>query len=174
MYRPAAWTTAAFVVASAGCASIKAKRAREEYLESRLDSVRYQQPLDEVWPEVQKVLAANSYPLVGKDAEAVGEEHIVLYSLFSPAKETEPDGNGGRVLETGWRKKDSTRIRAQATPDGSGTHVVLTLLKEDTTEHGHDARERKPAVDLELQLAKKLDPAAAADIEAGLQAVKPD
>ena len=173
MYRPAAWTTAAFVVASAGCASIKAKRAREEYLESRLDSVRYQQPLDEVWPEVQKVLAANNYPLVGKDAEAVGEEHIVLYSLFSPAKETQPDGNGGRVLETGWRK-DSTRIRAQATPDESGTRVVLTLLKEDTTEHGHDARERKPAVDLELQLAKKLDPAAAADIEAGLQAVKPD
>src|SRR6266478_991864 len=82
-------------------------------------------------------------------------------------------GSGGRVLETGWRK-DSTRIRAQATPDESGTHVVLTLLKEDTTEHGHDARERKPAVDLELQLAKKLDPAAAADIEAGLQAVKPD
>jgi len=47
-----------------------------------------------------------------------------------------------------------TRIRAQATPDESGTHVVLTLLKEDTTEHGHDARERKPAVDLELQLAR--------------------
>src|SRR6267378_2418776 len=148
MYRPAAWTTAAFVVASAGCASIKAKRAREDYLVSRLDSVRYRQPLDEIWPEVQKVLAANRYPLVGKDAEAVGEEHIILYSLFSPAKETGPDGNGGRVLETGWRK--------------------------DTTEHGHDARERKPAVDLELQLAKKLDPEAAADIEAGLQAVKPD
>ena len=161
------------VVASAGCASIKAKRAREDYLMSRLDSVRYRQPLDEVWPEVQKVLAANRYPLVGKDAEAVGEEHIILYSLFSPAKETEPDGSGGRVLETGWRK-DSTRIRAEATPEESGTRVVLTLLKEDTTEHGHDARERKPAVDLELQLAKKLDPAAAADIEAGLQAVKPD
>jgi hypothetical protein len=173
MYRPAAWTIAAFIVASAGCASIKAKRAREDYLVSRLDSVRYRQPLDEIWPEVQKVLAANRYPLVGKDAEAVGEEHIVLYSLFSPAKETQPDGNGGRVLETGWRK-DSTRIRAQATSDESGTRVVLTLLKEDTTEHGHDARERKPAVDLELQLAKKLDPAAAADIEAGLQAVKPD
>jgi hypothetical protein len=173
MYRPAAWTIAAFVVASAGCASIKAQRAREDYLVSRLDSVRYPQPLDEIWPEVQKVLAANRYPLVGKDAEAVGEEHIMLYSLFSPAKETEPDGNGGRILETGWRK-DSTRIRAQATPDEMGTRVVLTLLKEDTTEHGHDARERKPAVDLELQLAKKLDPAAAADIEAGLQAVKPD
>ncbi|HWT85463.1 MAG TPA: hypothetical protein VN177_06800 [Myxococcales bacterium] len=173
MYRPAAWTIAAFIVASAGCASIKAKRAREDYLVSRLDSVRYRQPLDEIWPEVQKVLAANRYPLVGKDAEAVGEEHIILFSLFSPAKETEPDGSGGRVLETGWRK-DSTRIRAQATPDESGTRVVLTLLKEDTTEHGHDARERKPAVDLELQLAKKLDPEAAADIEAGLQAVKPD
>jgi len=173
MYRPAAWTTAAFVVASVGCASIKAKRAREDYLVSRLDSVRYPQPVDEIWPEVQKVLAANRYPLVGKDAEAVGEEHIILYSLFSPAKETGPDGNGGRVLETGWRK-DSTRIRAQATPDETGTRVVLTLLKEDTTEHGHDARERKPAVDLELQLAKKLDPEAAADIEAGLQAVKPD
>jgi len=173
MYRPAAWTTAAFVVASAGCASMKAKRAREEYLQSRLDPVRYRQPLDEIWPEVQKVLAANRYPLVGKDAEAVGEEHVIIYSLFSPAKETQPDGSGGKVLETGWRN-DSTRIRAQATPDESGTRVVLTLLKEDPTEHGHDARERKPAVDLELQLAKKLDPEAAADIEAGLQAVKPD
>ena len=152
---------------------MKAKRAREEYLESRLDPLRYRQPLDEIWPEVQKVLASNRYPLVGKDAEAVGEEHVILYSLFSPAKETQPDGSGGRVLETGWRN-DSTRIRAQATPDESGTRVVLTLLKEDTTEHGHDARERKPAVDLELQLAKKLDPEAAADIEAGLQAVKPD
>jgi len=62
------------------------------------------QPLDEVWPEIQKLLAENSYPLVGKDAEAVGESHFVLFSLFSPAKETEPDGSGGRVLENGWRK----------------------------------------------------------------------
>jgi hypothetical protein len=171
MYRPAAWTTAALLAASTGCASVKAKRERDEYLQTRLDSLRYQQPIEEVWLEVRRLLAANRYPLIGQDGEAVGESHNILYSIFSPAKETSPDGNGGRFLETGWRK-DSTRYRAEGSPEGPGWRVVFTLLKEDPTEHGHDARERKRGLELELQLAQKLDPAAAADIEAGLQAVK--
>jgi hypothetical protein len=152
---------------------MQAKRQREEYLEARLDSLRYSKPLDEVWSEARRLLAAKSYPLAGKDAEAVGESHTILFSIFSPAKETSADDQGRRFLETGWRK-DRTRYRVEGSPDGPGSRVVFTLLKEDTTEHGHDARERKRGVELELELARRVDPEAAAGIEAGLQAMKHD
>jgi hypothetical protein len=173
MNRPARWIAAALIAASAGCASMQAKREREEYLAARLDSLRYQQSLDEVWLEVRRVLAAKGYPLIGKDAEVVGESHGVLFSLFSPARETSSDENGGRFLETGWRK-DGTRYLVEGFPEGSGSRVIFTLLREDPTEHGHDARERRRGVELELELARRMDPEAAAGIEAGLQARRRD
>jgi len=95
----------------------------------------------------------------------------VLYSLFSPAKETSRERDGSRWLETGWRK-DQTRYRVEGTPEGAGCRVIFTLLHEDTTEHGHDARERKRGLDMELELARRVDPEAAASIEAGLPALK--
>ena len=171
MNRSAAWTAAVLAAASGACASAQAKREREEYLQSRLDSFRFSKPLDEVWPQVQRLLADKNYPMVGKDGEAVGDEHGTLYSLFSPAKETSRETDGSRWLETGWRK-DQTRYRVEGTPDGPGCRVVFTLLHEDTTEHGHDARERKRGLEMELELARRIDPEAAAGIEAGLPATK--
>jgi hypothetical protein len=169
--RSAIWIICALVTASASCAATQAKREREEYLAARLDSLRYRQPLDEVWAEMRRVLTAKGYPLVGQDAEAVGESHGLLYSIFSPAKETSTDEGGARFLETGWRK-DQTRYHVEGVPDGTGCRVVFTMLREDPTEHGHDARERKRGVELELELARRVDPEAAAEIEAGLQAMK--
>jgi len=171
MNRPAAWTAAVLAAASGACASVQAQREREEYLQSRLDSFRFSKPLDEVWPQVQRLLADKNYPLVGKDGDAVGDPHGTLYSLFSPAKETSREADGSRWLETGWRK-DQTRYRVEGTPEGSGCRVVFTLLHEDTTEHGHDARERKRGLEMELELARRIDPEAAAGIEAGLPAMK--
>lgn len=173
MNRPAAWIAVALVAGSAGCASTQAKRQREEYLEARLDTLRYRKPLDEVWPEVRRLLAEKGYALAGKDAEAVGESHGILFSIFSPAKETRADDAGARFLETGWRK-DQTRYLVEGFPDEAGSRVVFTLLREDPTEHGHDARERKRGVELELELARRVDPEAAAGIDAGLQAMKRD
>ena len=171
MNRLAAWIVAVLAAASGACASAQAQREREQYLMSKLDDFRFSKSLDEVWPQVQRLLADKGYPLVGQDGEAVGDPHGMLYSLFSPAKETSREKDGSRWLETGWRK-DLTRYRVEGTPDGAGCRVVFTLLHEDTTEHGHDARERKRGVDMELELARRVDPEAAASIEAGLPALK--
>ena len=169
MNRPAALLAAVLAAASGACAAVQGQR--EQYLQARLDAFRFSKPLDEVWPQVQRLLADKGYPLVGKDGEAVGDEHGTLYSLFSPAKETSRESDGSRRLETGWRR-DQTRYRVAGTPDGAGCRVVFTLLHEDTTEHGHDARERKRGLEMELELARRVDPEAAASIEAGLPGAK--
>src|SRR5439155_14760891 len=102
---------------------------------------------------------------------AVGDELGTLYRLCRAAKEPSREPDGRRRLGTG-RRKDQTRYRVEGTPGGPGCRVVFTLLHEDTTEHGHDARERKRGLEMELELARRIDPEAAAGIEAGLPAAK--
>jgi hypothetical protein len=154
---------AGLVAAAAACAA--ADGARRKYLRQELDAVRYEQPIDEAWHEVQRLLSERGYPLSGKDAEAVGQSSSFLFRLLSPAKETRDDGRGGRFLETGW--KNGVRYRVDGTADGPGCRVVFTAIEEDMTEHGRDASRHRD-LDLELELARRLAPQAAARIERGL------
>jgi hypothetical protein len=176
--RPGLLAVAAALLATAGCASWRAERARQGRLESELDALRYARPLDDVWLEVRRLLAAREYPLEGADAAAVGQdEKALLGRMFSPARETRPveygmlPGLGGErasgppkglVLETDWRGND--RYRAEAIDD-RGIRVILTKLVRD----GSDPV-GKPSRDLalELELARRVDPDAARRIEAAV------
>jgi hypothetical protein len=165
MSHPATWIVAGLVVATTACSSTEANRARTGYLRPQLDALRYEKPIDEVWREVQRLLSERRYPLSGKDAQAVGQPDRLLWRILSPAKETQDDGRGGRFLETGWSK--SVRYRVDGTADDAGCRVVFTAIAEDLTEHGRDASRHRD-LDMELELARRLAPEAAAHIESGL------
>lgn len=170
MNRTTAWLAAAALLTATACASMKAERARREALTPRLDALRYQKPLDEVWAEARRLLAEKGYPLAGKDAEAVGQKALFLGGLFSPAKETRPDPAATQFLETGWGPGTSgaLRYRLQGWSEGSSSRVVFWAIPEDPTEHGRDGRPWSRGLDLELDLARRLDPEAAAAIEAAV------
>ncbi len=186
MNRAATWMAAGLVAVTAGCASTRASRARSEYLKTQLDALRYAKPLEEVWPEVQRLLADKGYPLAGKDAKAVGQKEMGwARRLLSPAKETHHGDPGALLqllgvvardrdaeelaqsLETGWRKHQD-RYRADGFKEGSGCRVIFTAIDVDETEHRDGSRRRD--LELELELARRVDREAADRIEAGLAA----
>lgn len=170
MIRASAALAVALVVLAGGCASMRAARARQQALQTQLDALQLGKPLDEVWPEVRRLLHAQRYGLVGKDAEALGVDvPSGLLTLISVAKETQSNGSGGRFLETGWgpgvlRK----RYRAEGIPTAAGCRVVFTAIPEDMTERGRDAREKARDLEMELLLAWRVDPVAAERIEGSL------
>lgn len=172
MSRALAWTTAALALLAlgGGCAAQRAAAERARLLQGQLDEVRYSRPLDEVWAEARRLLADRGYPLAGADAEAVGQKPWFLSGIFSPAKDTRPDPAGGQVLETGWGPGSpaALRYRLQGSAGGSGCRVVFWAVPEDQTEHGRDGRPPRRGLDMELDLARRLDPEAAARIEAAL------
>ncbi len=183
MSRPAAWI-AAGLVAAAACASAHANRARSQYLKTQLDALRYAKPIEEVWPEVQRLLAEKGYPLAGEDAKAAGQQEMSwVERLGSPAKETRRGGpatllqligvvgrdrdaeSGAQSLETGWRK-NRDRYRVDGFKDGPGCRVIFTSIERDLTEHRDGSRERD--LEMELELVRRVDREAADRIEAGL------
>lgn len=180
----------ALLVAASGCASMRAARERTQYLTTELDGLRYSKPMPEVWLQVRRLLADRGYPLAGADAELVNQDVGFLQSIFSPSKETRigplggrsamfpdltaskttpADGPGKWYLETGWNDR-ATRYRADGSTDGKTCRVTFTAIAADTTEKGHDG-ERHRDLDMELDLALRLDPEAAARIETGLEAL---
>jgi hypothetical protein len=178
--RPLAAVLAAgvtFAITSSGCASARAGRLRKERLRHELDSFVYPRPLDEVWQEARRLLAERGYPLAGSDAEAVGQRPMGWAErIVSPARETGPALEGGllqrmgavkatsgaaQALDTGWTQYGE-RYQLEGWSQGDGSRVVFTHLKQDPTDRRSEAS-RDP--ELELELLRRLDPAAAARIE---------
>jgi hypothetical protein len=175
---------AAFVAASAGCAT--AGKVRQERLRRDLDAFSFSRPLDEVWQEARRLLAERGYQLADKDAEAVGQRKMTFAERFlSPARETGPATEGGLLQRLGAVKARSVSTAAQALDTGwnrygeryhlegwsqeGGSHVVFTRLKLDRTDRQSEET-RDP--ELELALVHRLDPGAAARIEANLEPAK--
>ncbi len=165
---------------------MRASRARSQHLKTQLDALHYTKSMEEVWPEVQRLLADKGYPLAGADAKAVGQKEMSWAGrLLSPAKETHHGDRGSLLrflgvvardrdaeeraqsLETGWRK-NRDRYRADGFKEGSGCRVVFTAIDVDATEHRDGNRRRD--LELELELARRVDREAADRIEAGLAA----
>lgn len=176
------------LLAASGCASMQAARARAKALEPQLEAFRYQKPLDEVWQEARRLLADRDYPLATDDAAAVQQKEMgFLERVFTPAKDTRrrsadvgtfqrlggEGGKGGalgpddeRFLETGWRRQGD-RYRVDGLHDDRGCRVLFTRILQDRTDH-RDVPERD--LEMELDLARRVDPEAAERIEAAVAA----
>ena len=155
----------ALAVSTSGCITPEMKRSRA--LQKQLDATPFPKSLEEVWPEVQKLLAERGYGLVGRDAEAVGKHDPgLLRRLFSPAKETARAFDGTWIMETDW--SGERRYRAMGYAEGTSSRIKLRLIREDRTEHGRDGESvRDP--DLELELLRRIDPDTAAKVEAAVE-----
>jgi hypothetical protein len=191
MIRPPARLAAALAAAAVltGCASAKAARARSDYLKSELEPFVYRKPLADVWPAVLRLLHDKGYPLVGNDAVAVGQSENWLTNFLSPGSETRSgsaEGSAGtgflpnlmsrstkgedtwRYLKTGL-SKDYRMFRVDGVADGDGSRVVFTAYQGKPGETGvfisDTARRDFP---MELELVRRVDPAAAARIESGM------
>lgn len=165
MTRPAAWIAAGLLATSFGCASWQANRARNKYLAQQLDAISYAKPMGEVWAEARRLLADKGYPLAGEDAKAVGQQQgWFLARLVSPSRETRVDGKGNWMLDSGWLK--AVRYHLEGVNAGAGCRVVFTSIEQDQVDHRNESGHRD--LQMELELARRVDPEAAARIEAGM------
>ena len=128
-----------------------------------LDATVLARPLDQVWPEVLRLLAAGGFPLTGADADAVAQPARFLDGLFTRARETVVDGDGRR-LDTGWGP-GRIRYHVEGVPAEGGCRVRFFAAREDHTEHNRDADTHRDP-DLELALLERVDPEAAARVRA--------
>jgi hypothetical protein len=163
--RPAPWLTAALALtlAAPGCASFSRYRARAAQVRVEMEAYRYPQPIELVWPQVQRLLADKGLDLAGADAAAVGQKPGRLTQLVSAAKETHSTVAGGRLLETDWNR-NGLRWRAEATPDAGGLRVVLTQIQRNSDEVGFDGVGLRD-YELELDLLYRIDSEAGEKIE---------
>jgi hypothetical protein len=153
----------ALTLAAPGCASFSKYRARAAQVRVEMEAYRYPQPIELVWPQVQRLLADKGLDLAGADAAAVGQKPGRLAQLASAAKATRTTMAGGRVLETDWNQ-NGLRWRAEANPDAGGLRVVLTQIQRKSDEVGFDGVEL-PDYELELDLLYRIDPEAGEKIE---------
>lgn len=174
--RPAPLLTAAaalaLTLAGPGCATYSKYRARVAQVRVEMEAYRYPQPIELVWPQVQRLLADKGLDLAGADAEAVGQKKPgTLSQLVSAAMATHGTGAGGRLLETDWNR-NGLRWRAEATPDAGGLRVVLTQIQRKSDEVGYDGATLRD-YELELDLLYRIDPEAGEKIEERAKAPPP-
>lgn len=172
---------ACLLVVAGGCASWRAAQARQERLRAGLDGLRYSVPPAAAWQEVRRLLADRGFPLAGEDAAAVGQKGLGIAGLLSPARETHPyeesvgllpgllskpatRSDGSVSLDTGWRNAGD-RQHVDGLVEKDGFRVVFTRILQDPANPRNEAQRD---LEMELELARRLDPAAAASIEAGL------
>ena len=166
---------------AAASASVTAGQQRRERLQRELDAFVYPKPLDDVWQEARRLLAERGYPLAGKDAEAVGQKPMSWAERFlSPARETAPAGaepvgllqklsgasgtpGVGQVLDTGWTQYGE-RVHLHGWSDAGGCRIVIQHLKRDATDR---RAEETRDVELELELVRRVDAAAAERLDKG-------
>ena len=181
-------TAASIAVSFAGlfsgaCASAQASRAREEKLQAELDVFRYSQPPAEVWQVVRQLLADRGCLLAGIDAKAIRQDSSAFTQFLSSARETRPYseeegllqmlglmagpkpkfGEGSVSLDTGWRRREGDRYHVDGLVMPDGFRVIFTRVQQDISNY-REIRTRD--VEMELALAKRVDPQAAARIEA--------
>jgi hypothetical protein len=183
MRRTAASIATCLVVGSSfACASARASKARAQRLESELDALRYAQPPAEVWQNARQLLADRGCPLAGADAHAVGQKTGSLAGFLSSARETHPyreetgllqragavgsapakPAEGSVSLDTDWRRKEGDRYRVDGLVLPDGFRVIFTRVQFDISNY-KEIRARD--VEMELELARRLDPQAAERIE---------
>jgi hypothetical protein len=178
---------------AAGCASAKAAKARNDYLESQFLPLAYQKPIGDIWLEVVKLLSEKGYPLVGEDAVLAGQSENWFTNVLSTGSETRtgtterasgtgflpnilPSAKGKSKDEETWRylkmglSRDLKMYRVDAAAaEGGGWRVAFTSFHASQTDHQlFISSTAKPDWEMALELARRVDPAAAARIEAGM------
>jgi hypothetical protein len=155
-------------MALAGCASMRLASEQSDYYRTRLDAYGYTQSCLDAWPEILKLLGSKGYPLQGRDRQYAGQgKEGALASFVDQGSETRAVEGGGLAVRTGWLPDAEGRGRYEVTGtpgQPSGCVVSFTRVYSGTIDPASETR----TVDwkIQLELLKRLDPAAASRIEA--------
>jgi hypothetical protein len=156
----------------AGCTASRLAVAREDHLRKELSTWVYPQNCETLWPDVLRQLASERYSLVGADRATAGEQaQSGVANFFSQGFQTRQSYDGGLVVATDWTQA-WVRYRAEGMVVGSGCNVRFNRdSRSDTNDPG--IFESYTDWDMALALLRRVDPAGAARVEAGIPKTLP-
>lgn len=151
----------------AGCASMRAAQARDAYLQKELGGLVYPRTCAAIWPDVLRQIASGGFSLVGQDRAVAGEPpQNPVDNFFSEGFQTRETFQGGLVVATDWNRSWQ-RIRASGAVVDGGCRVTF---ERDSRPDTDDPGKATSTIDLDMALGllRRVDPAAAGRIEAGV------
>ena len=151
----------------AGCASVLASQARDGYLQKELGGLVYARTCAALWPDVLRQIASGGFSLVGQDRAVAGEPpQNSVDNFFSEGFQTRETYQGGLVVASDW-SRSWQRIRANGAVVDGGCRVTFERESQpDTDDPGKTTTTMD--LDMALGLLRRVDPAAAARVEAGI------
>jgi hypothetical protein len=152
----------ALLLASAGCAGLRAQQARESHVKAAMKAEIFPASCIDLWPQVLRTLAAHEFDLVGNDREVAGQsEQGAVTRFLSRGHQTTRNEAG--VLEVGTdANRDLLRMVVRGTPAGSsGCRVTATAYQGDAA--NNPEREWRD-YDVELDVLARVAPGEAAQI----------
>jgi hypothetical protein len=159
----------ALLAVATACASLRLGDERRAYYLREAGSFTYAKGCLDVWPGVLQVLGEKGYPLKGRDRAYGGEgKQGAFTSVVEQGSETKAVEGGGLSVLTGWNAgaTGSTRYQVTGSPASpSGCTVTFTLISTGTVDPSAEQRDVDPTIQMEL--LRKLQPDAAARIDAG-------
>ncbi len=130
-----------------GCAAMRAAQAKNDYLKAQTQNLVIAQPLEQVWPSVQRVVFAHGYQL--KQTSSLGAFSMETESKYESS-------NTGSVAK---------RYLIQGFTAEGGSRVTFTYFAERSSNTGtstDSGRDWK----LEYELLKIVDPQRAEQLDA--------
>ncbi len=166
------WIAGALLLSLGGCASMRVAEARDAYLKTEMAGWVYAKSCQAIWPDVLRQLAGAGYSLVGTDRIVAGEKpQGAVSGFFSEGFETRETYDGGLVVATDW-SRSWVRYRAIGNVVGNGCKVTFTRDAQPDTD---DPGKMQSSTDWEMALGllRRVDPAGAARVEAGMPKAAP-
>ena len=161
------------LVGATGCASVRAAAARDAHLRDALGAHVYPMTCLAVWPDVLRLLASKGFALVGADRIVAGQPpQSGIGNFFSQGFQTQESFDGGLVVASDWNSA-WVRYRASGTvvPPGGCTVTFTRFSQPDTDDPSRTTSEKD--WEMALELLRRVDPAAAAGVEAGVPRPSP-
>jgi hypothetical protein len=157
-------------VALSACASVRTAQVRSGDLQRYFDAHPYPGTCDALWPTALKMVAARGFPLSARDAKIAGEEGPGPVGDFvSAGTQTYRAGDGGLLTSTDWNRQSGTRYRIACSPVGEkGSRFTFDVIGGGQT--GAEEFQLGPDWEMNLELLRQVDPAAAAVAAGGTPA----
>ncbi len=144
------------------CASVRGAEVKSSDLQKYFAANPMPGTCDALWPTALKLVQSRGFPLSARDAKIVGEQGPGAFADFvSAGNQTYRRDDGGLVTSTDWNRESGTRYRITCVPAGEkGSRFTFDVIGGGQTTA--DEFQLGPDREMELELLRQVDPAAAA------------
>ncbi len=155
------------VAVLSACATARTAEVRSSDLQKYFAANPIPGTCDANWPTALKLVQSRGFPLSARDAKLLGEQGPGPVADFvSAGTQTYRRDDGGLLTATDWNRESGTRYRITCEPAGDkASRFTFDVIGGGQTTA--DEFQLGPDREMELELLRQIDPAAAAKAVGG-------